>query len=119
MDTKLQDVSLTNLGSGGAAEQWDHIWAELLRNIQDPNIPAESKRVITLTTTVTPNAKRVDGEITYQVSVKLPGPRAQSSTIFFGERDGQVVAVTRDLRQQHLFDEPDTNVTPIKPTRAG
>jgi len=63
--TKLETVSLDNLGGGAAVEKFNDELVEVLRNIQDPNTSPTAMREIKLTVSLKPAEDRASARELY------------------------------------------------------
>lgn len=114
MSPSLALVAIETIDGGAVIEQVNHVLGKVWENVLDPNTDPEAKRTITLTVVVEPNDTRENASFEYTVSMKVPGPKSRSTAVFMGEKDGQAIAVTRDLRQVDAFEpELPAGVTPL------
>lgn len=106
-------VTLASIGNGAALELFDHELKRVIANIADPNTSAKTKRGITIKVVIQPDEDRGIGFSTVEVTSKLAGVKPVSSTMYFGKKDGQLVAVQNNFNQPGMFDEEKSNITPI------
>lgn len=115
---EMKDVTLDNVAGGAAPELFDHAWAEVLENVADINREADATREIKLTFKIDPSGDRETLAVVCVVDVKLAKRKAGAAAAHLGRRNGQLVALTYDVRQGSLFDEDvDPSVTPINDRR--
>jgi hypothetical protein len=106
MNEKHEELTLANLGNGGAIELFEEELKKILENILDPNTKAKAKRELTLKVTFVPNADRDSAEIEVECRAKPAPMNSASATIFLGRRKGQAIAITHDPEQfQIQWDE--------------
>jgi hypothetical protein len=106
-------VSLTNLNQGAAIEMFDAELKKVVENIADLNTTAKVKREITLKVVFVPNDERTQGLVGITVASKLAGHRGTSTTVWFGKKSGERLAVETDP-SPGLFDQGrKLNMVPI------
>ncbi|WP_425152859.1 hypothetical protein [Candidatus Palauibacter sp.] len=111
-------LDLGSISGGAIPEMFACELEQVLKNIHDPNVPAEAVRELHVVVKIKPDADRHRLAISSHVTKKLPPRQAASGQAFTGERGGHVVAVTYDPRQSDLFrDDREAGVTPL-PTPA-
>lgn len=98
-------VSLATLAQGGAGELWQRELAEVLKNIADQNTDPKTKREINLKVTIQPNDEREIGDALVSVTSKVAAVRRLKTVLYFGRREGRLVAVESNPKQQGLFDQ--------------
>ena len=115
----MQPVVLTmeTLAGGGAVEHFERELGRVLENIIDPNTEAKHERAVLLELRIKPAEDRESGVVQVRCRSKLAPPRPLVSQVFVGRREGRLVAVTNDPRQETLFDQGTASVVPI--TREG
>lgn len=96
-------VSLGNLNSGAAIEQFDRALEQVIENIQDINTDPEEKRTIQLTVVIKPNEDRNFAEVGCKVQTKLAGIRPSHTMVYFGRRGGKRFAVEPTPAQADMF----------------
>ena len=108
MAADRENLTLHNLGNGGAIELFETELERVLENILDLNTDAKAKRKIVLTVTFTPNSDRNEVATDVDCASKLAPMNAASATVFVGrDRHTQIPrAVTHDPRQMEMFDDP-------------
>lgn len=107
-------VTLASIGNGAALELFDHELSRVIANIADINTSAKSKREINIKVVIQPDEDRGIGFASVEVKSKLAGVKPVSSTMYFGKKDGQFVAVQNQFTQPSIFDEESkSNITPI------
>lgn len=107
-------VTLASIGNGAALELFDHELKRVIANIVDPNTSAKAKRGITIKVVIQPDEERGIGFASVEVTSKLAGVKPVSSTMYFGKKDGELVAVQNQFTQPSIFDEEKGNVEPLK-----
>lgn len=115
----LKRITLENLGSGGAVEQFNHAFRQALRNIADPNTDPKAKRVVVLEVVIVPDEGGESAAVGYKVTSKLPGLRPGGTMIYLTEDDEGPVAVGRDTRQIDAFADADAEGRTQFPRIAG
>jgi hypothetical protein len=96
-------LNIGNVCGGAVDEVFQREMTEVLKNIADPNTPAESKRKIVLEFTITPGHTREVAEIEFRCASKIVPATSAKGSIFLAKRHGSVQAFTRDPRQETLF----------------
>jgi hypothetical protein len=99
--TKIDTVSLDNLGGGAAVEKFNDELAEVLRNIQDPNTSSTAVREIKLTVSLKPAEDRASAGVTIATTKKLAPIKAFASQVFIGRGAAGIEA--REVIQNDLF----------------
>ena len=111
-------LGLESISGGAVPEMFALELERVLRNIHDPNFPAEAVRELRVVVKIKPDADRHRLAVSSQVATKLPPRQAASGQAFTGQRGGRVVAVTYDPRQSDLFrDDGAAGVTPLRPSK--
>ncbi len=105
-DDRADFVSLTNIAGGAVVELFDAELEKVLRNVSDPNTPAEAKRVIQIQVRIAPNAKREVGDVTVAVSSKMPSFQQLETVVYFGRHQGRHVAQESNPKQLSFDDQP-------------
>lgn len=106
-------VTLASIANGAALELFGKELTSVIANIADPNTSAKAKRQISITVTIQPDEVRGIGFATLEVKSKLAGVKPVSSTMYFGKKDGELVAVQSNFNQPGIFDEEKTNIQPL------
>lgn len=106
-------VTLASIGNGAALELFDHELKHVIANIGDPNTTAKTKRHINIKVTIQPDDDRGIGFATVEVTSKLAGVKPVSSTMYFGKKDGELVAVQSNFNQPGIFDKEKSNIEPL------
>src|SRR5688572_5909539 len=96
------EVTLENLGGGGAMEMFQEEFRKVIENILDVNTKATAPREINLKVKITPTDERRMGATAVTVSSKCAPLRTLSTTLFFGQRGNRVVAVESNPNQMKL-----------------
>ena len=96
------ELSLTNLGNGAVEEQFNHVLAKVLENIEDPNTDWKDKRAITLLVEFVPDEERGQGKMVVSVKATLAPIKPFRNTVLFGRMDGKPAAREMD----RLFPDP-------------
>ena len=102
MDQDQEELTLTNLGNGGAVELFEEELGKLLENILDPNTDPKAKRKLSLEVTFAPNSDRNEVAIDVACKSKLAPMVSAAATVFVGRRHGRTIAVTHDPRQLQI-----------------
>ena len=96
-------LTLSTICGGAADEVFAREFAEVLKNMVDPNTPAGAAREITLKFRFKPMADRTGAEVAFACSSKLAPVDIVRSSIFLG-RDGALLrAFATVTRQTALF----------------
>ena len=104
MDTNAAPVlSLFNICRGAADEIFKREVDLVIDNIADVNTDSEQKRSIIMEFQFTPMKDRSGAAVSLKVRSKLAGVDPVDGTMFLVHRDGEVVAVPYDPRQEELF----------------
>jgi len=98
-----ETLSLENICGGAAGERFEREVVELLKNICDPNTPADQKRSITLEFQFEPFEDRSGAKVTLHCRGKLAAIEAVPGTVFFAKSGNVVKAYAHDPRQENLF----------------
>ena len=100
-------VTLASIGNGAALELFDHEFTRIIANIADVNTNPKQKRKITLEIEITPDENRDVGYASVSVKSKLAAVKPVESVMYFGKKDGKLVAVETNPRQPGIFDTPE------------
>jgi hypothetical protein len=104
MDSKPEEVSLSNLCGGAIEEVFQREFAQVLANIADVNTDPEAKRKITLEFTILPFEDRSGAQVTFACKSKTVPVEAVKGTVFLERRGLVMVARPHDPKQQRMFD---------------
>ena len=107
------------MDNGALQERFNHEFAEVTKNIMDPNTDATKKRQITITFDVLGDEYRDQVRLATQVKSKLVPRDSVSSKVEIGQkRDGTVVAneIKSGEVGQMFFDEKDATLKDDKGT---
>lgn len=107
------------MDNGALQERFNHEFAEVTKNIMDPNTDATKKRQITITVDVLGDEYRDQVRLATQVKSKLVPRDSVSSKVEIGQkRDGTVVAneIKSGEVGQMFFDEKDATLKDDKGT---
>lgn len=107
-------VTLASIGNGAALELFGHELKNVIANIADPNTSAKTKRSINIKVVIQPDEERGLGFATVEVTSKLAGVKPVSSTMYFGKKDGELVAVQSQFAQPGIFDTEKSTIEPLK-----
>lgn len=102
-----QPVSLVTICGGAAAEVFEREFAEVLKNIDDPNTAPEANRKITLQFDIKPMPDRSGASVTFSCGSKLAPVAIVKSTLFLHRDGGALKAYSADVRQQTIFGGED------------
>lgn len=75
-------TSLDRIMNGGVNERFNQAFREILENAMDVNTPEKTKRKLTLTITVAPNAARDAADFAVDIKTTLVPPKALEQTVF-------------------------------------
>lgn len=106
-------VTLASIGNGAAMELFDRELKRVIANIGDVNTSSSAARGINIKVTIKPDNDRNIGFATLEVTSKLSGVKPVSSTLYFGKKDGQLVAVQSNFAQPSIFDEAKSTIRTI------
>lgn len=114
-------VKLESLAEGAALELVNKAFQKVWDNVADVNTVAKAKRTVTLVISVVPDIERKKAEVDIDVKASLAPPRGADTTIWFGKKDGTVVAAEANPNQQMLFGDKEKklNVVPMNREEAG
>lgn len=107
-------VTLASIGNGALLELFDLELKRVIENIADHNTAAKMERQISIKVRIKPDDDRSIGFAVVEVSSKLAGVKPVSSTLYFGKKDGEYVAVQNNFSQPGIFDETRLNIVPIR-----
>lgn len=100
-------ITLASIGGGAALELFEHEFKRVLTNIADVNTNAKKPREINIKIVIKPDDDRDVGEAQVFVSSKLAATKPVKSTVYFGKKDGKLVAVENNPIQPNMFDSPE------------
>ena len=103
-----QTLGIGNICSGAVAEVFEHELAEVLKNINDPNTPADAKRKIVLEFEFSPFPDRSGANVLLVCKGKLASIDGVAGSVFFAKHGALVKAYAHDPRQEHLFGTEDS-----------
>lgn len=106
-------VSLETMAKGAVLERFDRELTKVIRNILDPNTEAKAVRKIKIELVLKPDEDRESADIQVKTSSSEAPPRAISSRVYIGRRNGEPVAVEFDPRQPDLFTHGEPDVVPL------
>lgn len=101
----FENVSLSSLGKGAAVELFETELKKVIKNIVDPNIPAQVAREITLKVKFVPTEDRQNCAVKIQCTSSLANPKPFGSFVFVAEHKGQAVMLQDRFQQQDMFDD--------------
>jgi hypothetical protein len=100
-----QPVTIYTIGNGVLGELFDRELERIVTDILDLNTDAEAKRSISVKVTVSPDKDRGFGMTLIEVSSSLGKPKPVGSTMYFGRKNGKIVAVENIPKQEEMFDK--------------
>lgn len=106
-------VTLASIANGACLELFDHELKRVISNIADVNTSATAKRAITIKIEIKPDDGRGIGFSSVEVTSKLAGVKPVQSTMYFGKKDGELVAVQNNINQPSIFDTEKSNIVPL------
>ena len=112
---KPNELTLTNIGGGGLAEDVSRELRRVCENIADPNVKTDAKRSIKIDLKIKPDSKGQTATVTYEVKTSMPGPNPGSSTAWIAMHENKLGLFQMDLRQNELPFNPDPVVSEIVP----
>ena len=106
MKTKEVKVSLANLCNGAVIERFDHVLAEILENVKDPNTDSDVVREINIKVKIKPDLDRDSVVFAFQIT---PKEAPLSSMIGIAElgRDAEGKMIAHEIErpvQMNLID---------------
>jgi hypothetical protein len=99
-----EPVTIYNIGKGVLGELFDRELEKVVADILDLNTKAEVVRVIDIKIAIKPDENRNFGIVGIFVSSSLGKPKPVGGTMFFGRKNGKVVAVQNEA-QEEMFDK--------------
>ena len=99
-----QPVTIYTLGNGVLGELFDRELERVVVDILDLNTDAEAKRTITVKVTIAPDKNRGFGTALIEVSSALGKPKPAGTTMYFGRKNGKIIAVENLPKQSEMFD---------------
>ncbi|MGF2943017.1 hypothetical protein [Enterococcus xiangfangensis] len=107
------NVQLSEMSEGSVQERFEHEFAEVIKNVMDPNTDSKKKRQVVITIDVTTDEYRDQVYLAAQVKSKLvPRDDVSTKVLIGSEKDGVVVA--NELKSgeagQMYFDETDSTL---------
>jgi hypothetical protein len=106
-------VDLTKINQGAAVEMFSEELKKVLANIDDANTDPKEKREITLKFTFLPDVDRKQAQVAIDAKSKLAAHVGTLTTVYFGQVEGEQVAVEANPTQGRLFDRPETKIREI------
>lgn len=106
-------VTLASIANGAAMELFEHELKRVIANIWDVNTSPKKKRQILIKVDIQPSETREIGYYNVEVSAKLASVKPVESTMYFGKKDGELVAVQSNPQQPGIFDKEKSNITPL------
>lgn len=106
-------VTLVSIGNGAALELFDHEFKRVIANIADINTSPKKKRTITLKIVIQPSEDRGIGYANVEVQSALAPVKPVEATMYFGKKDGQLIAVQTNPQQPGIFDTEKPSIVPL------
>jgi len=100
-----QPVTIFTIGNGVLGELFDRELERVVADILDLNTDAEAKRSIVVKVTIAPDKDRGFGMALIEVSSSLGKPKPAGSTMYFGRKNGKIIAVENTPQQSEMFDK--------------
>lgn len=102
----MEHLNIDNICGGALREVFERELREILKNIKDPNTPAQAKRTMSFTLTFKPFVDRSGAEIELRPKHTVAPLDAVRGNIYVsGQSSADVKAYPRDPRQDVLFTE--------------
>lgn len=100
-----EEINIGNICNSSVPDVFMRALKDVLKNIADPNTPAEQKRKLTLEFTFTPHASREIGEVAFKTKTTLASVEAKKGAFFMGRKmaNGDVRGYAHDPKQEELF----------------
>ena len=100
-----QPVTIFTIGNGVLGELFDRELERVVTDILDLNSEAEATRSITVKVTIAPDKNRGFGIARIDVSSTLGKPKPAGATMYFGRKNGKIIAVENTPLQSEMFDK--------------
>jgi hypothetical protein len=97
-------VTIVTIGNGVLLELFDRELERVVSDILDLNSEAEAARSITIKVTIAPDKNRGFGMAKIECSSSLGKPKPAGSTMYFGRKNGKIIAVENSPQQSEMFD---------------
>ncbi len=97
-------VTINTIGNGVLVELFDRELERIVLDILDLNSVATAVRTITVKVHIKPDENRGFGQTGIVVSSSLGKPKPVGSTMFFGKKNGRIIAVENAPQQSEMFD---------------
>lgn len=97
------EINIGSICGGAVPEVFDKAVEQVLSNIVDINYPAEAPREITLKIKFKASESREVGEVSFNVTTKLPSVKPAKGNFFLAKRMGGVRGYCRDPKQEEMF----------------
>lgn len=111
-------ITLETIGGGALSELFNVEIGRVLANIADPNTDESATRSISITVAFRPGPERDNAKVSISCQSKLAGIQSVKSQVLIGRRDGKLIAVEHDPKQQGLFDQaPRPVLAPVSEFR--
>ncbi|MBN1567964.1 MAG: hypothetical protein JXA73_08950 [Acidobacteria bacterium] len=100
-----QPVTIFTIGNGVLGELFDRELERVVSDILDLNTKADAIRTISIKIAIKPDENRNFGMVGISVSSSLGQPKPVGTQIFFGKKNGKVIAVESIPQQGEMFDK--------------
>lgn len=110
-------VTIFTIGGGVLGELFDRELESVVADILDLNSKATAKRSITIKINISPDENRNFGTAEIEVSSTLGKPKPFGTQIFFGRKNGKIIAVENIPQQGEMFDR--TGPRPVVDIKTG
>jgi hypothetical protein len=100
-----QPVTLFTLGDGVLNELFDRELERVVSDVLDLNSKASVVRTINIKIAIKPDENRNFGMVGISVKSSLGEPKPVGTQIFFGKKNGKVIAVENVPQQSEMFDK--------------
>lgn len=100
-----QPVTIYTIGNGVLGELFDRELERVVADILDLNSEADAARSITIKVAIKPDENRNFGQVGISVASSLGKPKPVGSTMWFGRKNGKIIAVENQPSQAEMFDK--------------
>lgn len=100
-------LDIATMGNGALRELFNRELGKLLRNIADPNVPAEGKRTIIMKVSFTPSKDRAYAGLELLCTSKLQDSKGYETGAYLGKVDGKLVAMDTNPAQRTLGEDTE------------
>jgi hypothetical protein len=99
-----QPVTIYTIGNGVLGELFDRELERVVSDILDLNSVATEVRSISIKVAIKPDENRNFGMVGITVQSSLGKPKPVGTQMFFGRKNGKIIAVENMPKQEEMFD---------------